>query len=740
MKKIITLLLLVLAAFSFTSKAQPGTVCNAGFSFQFITGNSIKFTPVVIGDSINTFHHWNFGDGNIAGIPIPTHTYAANGTYSVMHKIYKVNPNGVVVCADSVIKTITIQQAACNLQAYFTWNRDSLNWNTIHFQNQSLPNAPGDSIRWNFGDGTAPVSGLVGTTSFPAHTYANAGTYNVCIRIKKNNNPGTTPCVSEICKTVVVAQSCNLQAFFSWTSTATNPLTVAFQNLTVPLAATDSVKWTFGDGTSSFDVNPTHTYASAGTYTVCLRVKKIVTTGAAPCVSEICKTVVIVSPCNLAANFSSQPDTAHPLRIKFTNLSSPVIAADSVRWTFGDGTSVNGIQGDPNVANPTHNYAQPGTYVVCLRVKKAIGASGTSVCVKEICKTIVVQSPCNFQPAFSMHRDSLNPRKVHFTNLTIVTTTNAIAKWSFGDGTYAGTWNAVHEYAQAGTYIVCLTVQTSPNCIKQTCDTIVIPNPAPSCKDLSKFKFEKFSTDNQKYKFIPDYISNDIVYTWTFGDGTGSHDIIATHRYAQPGIYTVCLTAWRGPNCASTTCKEIRVLPQINCDSIRVEYNYQRDPLVPNKLYFYVNANWPVLDQTWTITKLSPATTPPVILHQNNPVYVFRDTGYYKVCLKAITLGGCVKEICKVIRIENVVTNSCELQAYPNPASNIVNVNVLLSQPQMIDAYVYNTLNILVKEKHQQGVAGNNVVAINVNDLVPGLYTIKVKYEGKICYARFSKL
>ena len=464
MKKFITLLLLVLTAFSFTAKAQPGTVCNADFNFQFVTGTTVKFTPVVIGDSINTFHHWSFGDGNAASIPLPTHIYTANGTYSVMHIIYKVNPNGVFVCADSVVKTIVIQQAACNLQAYFTWQRDSLDWNKILFHNQSLPYDATDSIRWNFGDGTPAITGLVGNLSFPTHVYANAGTYNVCIRVKKNNNTSTTPCVSEICKTVVFAQPCNLVANFNWASTAANPLVIAFQNLSVPLSSTDSIRWTFGDGSSSLDVNPTHT------------------------------------------------------------------------------------------------YLQPGTYTVCLRVKKNGNAAGTTPCVREICKTIVIQSPCNILPNFSMQRDSVNPRKVYFTNLTITSTANAIVKWSFGDGTYASTWNAVHEYAQPGTYIVCLTVQITPNCVKQTCDTIVIPTPAPNCKDLSKFKFEKFAGDNQNYKFIPDYISNDITYTWTFGDGTGSHDVIATHRYTQPGLYIACLTAWRGPNCASTTCKEIRYI------------------------------------------------------------------------------------------------------------------------------------------------------------------------------------
>lgn len=651
MKRIVTLLLLLAATFGFQAKAQPGTVCNADFSFSFITANTVKFTPVVIGDSINTQHYWKFGNGNVANIPLPTHTYTAPGTYSVTHIIIKTNPNGTVVCADSVIKQLVIQSVACNLQAYFTWTPDSSNHLKIYFANATVNASPTDSIRWNFGDGTI-INGLLSDpgAAHPTHTYANAGTYNVCIRVKRNNNTSTTPCVSEICKTVVVT-----------------------------------------------------------------------------------------TPCNLQASFTAQPDTAHLLRIKFTNTSPGIALTDSVRWTFGDGTSVSGLQSDPNVANPTHNYTQAGTYTVCLRIKRNFNSTGTTPCVREICKTVIVASPCNFQVNFSMHRDSVNPRKVYFNNSTAVLTANAIAKWSFGDGTFAGTWNAVHEYAQAGTYIVCLTVQTSNTCIKTSCDTIIIPSTAPNCKDLSKFKFEKFAGDNQKYKFTPDFISTVTQYTWTFGDGTGSHDPVATHRYAQPGIYIACLTAWNGPNCASTTCKEIRVLPQLNCDSIHVGYTWQRDPFVPNKLYFYANANFPILDQTWIISKLSFATTPPVILHQNNPSYVFGDTGYYRVCLKAITLGGCIKEYCSVIKIENV-SNACLLQAYPNPASSLINVAVTLSQPELIRAYMYNSMNVLVRDKTQQGVTGNNVLTFDINTLPAGVYTIKVIYGNKTCYARFNKL
>ncbi len=651
MKRLFTLFLLIAATFGFKATAQTGTVCNADFNFSYVTSNTVKFTPVVIGDSFNTYHYWRFGNGNVGNIPLPTQTYAAAGTYNVTHIIIRLNANGVVSCADSVIKQVVIQSVPCNLQASFSSIADSLNFLRLYFFNTTINVQATDSVRWNFGDGTI-ISGLMSnaTIANPVHIYANAGTYNVCLRVKRNNNTSTAPCVAEYCKTVVVTQ-----------------------------------------------------------------------------------------PCNIVASFTSQADTAHPLRIKFTNTSTAVLSSDSIRWTFGDGSSISGLLSDPNAASPTHDYAQAGTYNVCIRIKRNVNSTAGTVCVRELCRTVVVAQPCNYDVRFSMQRDSVNHRLVYFTNLTAVTVAAATTKWTFGDGTSATTWNAAHEYAQPGTYTVCLTIQTAPNCIKTKCDTIVISPNIPGCGDLSHFKYEKFSNDNQKYKFTPDYLSSAIQYTWTFGDGTGSHDPIAIHRYAQPSVYIVCLTAWYGSTCVSSTCKEIRVLPQLNCDSIHVSYTWQRDPFVPNKLYFYANANFPILDQTWTITKLSPATTPPVILHQNNPAYVFGDTGYYRVCLKAITLGGCVKEYCSVIRIERV-NSACLLQAYPSPATNLINVAVTLTQPEMIHAYVYNSSNLLVREKHVQGVSGSNVVTINVDGLPTGLYTIKLIYGGKTCYARFNKL
>ena len=82
----------------------------------------------------------------------------------------------------------------------------------------------------------------------------------------------------------------------------------------------------------------------------------------------------------------------------------------------------------------------------------------------------------------------------------------------------------------------------------------------------------------------------------------------------------------------------------------------------------------------------------------------------------------------------------CTLTAYPNPAVSTVNVNVVLTQPDMINAYMYNSLNVQVMEKHQQGVTGNNLVTFGVAGLMPGLYTIKFIYGNHICYTQFQKV
>ena len=82
----------------------------------------------------------------------------------------------------------------------------------------------------------------------------------------------------------------------------------------------------------------------------------------------------------------------------------------------------------------------------------------------------------------------------------------------------------------------------------------------------------------------------------------------------------------------------------------------------------------------------------------------------------------------------------CSLIAYPNPATNNVNVGVSLTSPEIIHVYIFNSLNILVKQKDQQGNTGTNIVTTNIEGLVPGWYTIKVIYGNRVCYSKFQKI
>ncbi len=636
MKKNFTLFLLIFIVGSFKTIAQ-GNTCNAEFAFTFINSNTVKFNPAVT-DSILNQHIWNFGDATPTSNQVsPTHSYAANGSYTVVHTIILRTPNGTPVCTQSFTRVVTIHQTTV----------------------------------------------------------------------------------------------CTLTANFSWASSNTNPLRIEFANLSTPLSPTDSIKWTFGDGTVSSEVNPTHTYANAGTYTVCLRVKKNPNTNSAPCVREICKPVVVQPECNLVANFIWRPDSVNAQKIWFTNTSTPLHNTDSIRWTFGDGTS-------SNVLNPNHTYTHPGTYTVCLRVQKRNTAGTPISCVREICKTVTVTATCNFTVNYSWSVDPLNYRKINFINLTSPNTPSGIATWTFGDGTSANSWNAVHEYARPGRYYVCLKVQLNNTCYRIKCDSITILEPAPPCNNQSNFNFIRSTASNQTLSFIPVYQNHAAQYTWTFGDGTGSLSMLPNHTYTSPGAYTTCLTVWRNANCASTTCKVVQAGFN-SCDTAHVSYTFLRDIGMPNKISFFAQSSVPLTDQVWTITRL--LTNQTITIHQNNPVYLFADTGNYRVCLRAITSGGCVKEFCNTIRIERLTQpNSCVLQVYPNPVTSVVNVNIPLSIPQLIDVKIYNSMNTLVAQRQQAGVAGSNIVSLNISNLPFGVYVIRATYGNTVCYGFFQKL
>ncbi|MGG9970572.1 PKD domain-containing protein [Ferruginibacter sp. SUN002] len=692
-------------------------------------GNPYKYyfentTPEITAyDSVK----WTFGDGTQSyhNEKNPDHTYTATGTYNVCMIIIKRNPNlQPIGCAKYICKTITIIKP-CDFVINFTATASTDNKRKVNFiATSSLPIGTTGEVGWTFGDGSAVATGW--TT---AHEYLLPGKYEVCLRVQSGPN-----CIKYKCDSVIVQENttpCEYVSSYTWAASTDNKKKINFTNTTTLITANAYAiaTWSFGDGTANVTSwNATHEYAQPGKYYVCLRVQYSNT-----CVKYKCDSITVLdnpAPCDFAVGYTATASSDNKKKITFTaNSNLPSGTAAEVIWSFGDNTTATGW-------TIAHEYAQSGKYYVCVRIQ-----TGPN-CVKYKCDSITVLDnpvPCDFVANYTWVADQTNTKKIYFTNTTLTPTPNAIVKWTFGDGTDASSWNAIHEYAQPGKYYVCLKVQygTSTNCVKYKCDSItVIVPPTTDCKQLSSFTYTPTSVAGI-YAFTPVHQSNDVQYTWTFGDGKGSHDMISTHPFNPYGAYQVCLTVFKNTNCASTTCKEVRVSPPANCDSVKVAYQYYKDQYMSNKIHFYAYSNTTIQQQVWTILKRGATT--PITITQNNPIYDFADTGYYYVCLKVTTNGGCIKEYCSVIHIETI-TNFCQLETYPNPAISQISLYVQQPTAETIHAYVYDAVNNMVTEKHQSGIAGSNTLIINVSTLPAGFYTVKLIYGNRVCFAKFQKI
>lgn len=146
------------------------------------------------------------------------------------------------------------------------------------------------------------------------------------------------------------------------------PLEVQFSDLSVTTADTIELwLWDFGDGDSSTQQHPTHTYTDAGSYDVSLTVSTLSGNDL-----EI-KSAFISAVMLPTAAFSADPTSGSiPLDVDFTDVSSDGSAPITEwNWDFGDGTS-------SSERNPTHRYVSGGSFTVSLQVSSADGSDVTT--------------------------------------------------------------------------------------------------------------------------------------------------------------------------------------------------------------------------------------------------------------------------------------------------------------------------------------------------------------------------
>ncbi len=273
--------------------------CDAAFTYttSVLTPTTVNFQNTSVNNltvPYTAYYEWDFGDGNTSNAINPTHNYAFRGTvYPVNLKAYYVeNSTTDTLLYDSYTMNVRTWVDSCF--ADFSWTVDSTNYLKVDFNNLShYQISPGPqyliSYEWSFGDG------ITSTAVNPSHTYSQHGRYWASLSIMAldsitadtlcydfagyiiNARPPITPfCHAEYSIDTVNSGNGILYIINTSTPAHNDP------NYTVTYG------WEFGDGDTSSQAFPTHSYAHFGAYTICLTVTYYNVTNGDYCTDKYC--------------------------------------------------------------------------------------------------------------------------------------------------------------------------------------------------------------------------------------------------------------------------------------------------------------------------------------------------------------------------------------------------------------------------------------------------------------------
>lgn len=434
------------------------------------------------------------------------------GDYSFMLSL------GVDSCSISIVNVQPVDNPVANFSATPVTGCSPLN---VNFTNLTDPGLIGD-CSWDFGDGTTS------TDCDPSHTYFDVGTYSVSLTVTSPDG-----CVHDTTFVDYVLVSDFAEPLIALsTNNGCTDLTIDFSNLADPnLVATCA--WTFGDGSTSNDCNPTHTYTTPGVYDVSLTI-----TSPGGCISDSTYVQAVTVHQMPTALFTvDDPDGCISHNVQFTNNTDPLEIGNS-EWIFGDGTG-------SNVQNPAHVYSNPGIYDVTLIITSPEGCMDTAFAPALI-------EAYDFEEAlFTLNNGSgCTDLSVDFNNLADPNLLAACA-WTFGDGSTSNDCNPTYTYTTPGVYDVSLTLTSPGGCITDSTQVQAV--------SVYQTPTALFSVDD------PDgCIPHNAQFTnntnpleigsseWLFGDGTGSNALDPAHTYVDPGTYDLTLIITSPEGCMDT--------------------------------------------------------------------------------------------------------------------------------------------------------------------------------------------
>ena len=534
-------------------------VADIGGPYETFAGGIISFDASASydpdGDTVR--YLWTFDDGSTATGPVANHQYYYSGTYSVNLLVSDGIHEALPVTTTVTVLPNQIPDAVID-------GPGNVHWGTPVVYDASASYDP---------DGHAIVayewtvnSQVVSTESSLTYTFPEPGNYTVWLKVYDGYLWSSTSGLG-----IVVENQAPTAAITAPTS-AHWGVPVQFDGALSADPDGDPITryyWKFGDGRTTTGVNPTHSFAAPGSYTVTLTVSDGFATSLAA------SHVITID--NLAPTATiTAPTTAHwGVPVQFDGALSTDADGDSItqyNWNFGDGATATGV-------NPTHSFTSPGSYTVTLTVSDGVTTSLAAshvITIGNLAPTATITAPT------TAHWDD----PVRFDGaLSADPDGDAITQynWNFGDGATATGANATHSFASPGNYTVTLTVSDGFATSLAASHVITIENDIPIAQINDPDTARRLQS-----KFIAAWGADDpsgdpITLHWDFGDGTTETTTTryAYHTYSEIGTYTITLVVADAFDESAPATAQVEVLnsvPFINI--VRSGSTYEGDILL----------------------------------------------------------------------------------------------------------------------------------------------------------------
>ncbi len=469
---------------------------------------------------------------------------------------------------------------------------------TITFTNSSTP---GHTYLWDFG-GTDTTSIIL----TPSKTYTAGGTYTVNLYVKTSicNN------IYDTAKVIITIYPKPVATFTAMVDSCSN--NVSFINNTIP-SGTPS-KWYINSTLTATTFNTTHSFLTAGTYTV-----KLVTQNTFGCKDSTTK-LIIVPVDSLKINLPIS-------KCNYQSVPLLVNGAITCSWQPTVGLS------NPLIPNPICTATSTTIYTVTITQNSLLG----KICTKTLTTSVNVFP--KITSAFTFTTGSCN-NNVTFSDASFISPTSW--QWNFGDSNTSTSQNPLNFYGSIGIYTVSLITTNSFGC-KDTSKQV-----------LNLTGFTPVTVNAGLNKCEPDTVqlnaSGGVLYSWAPTIGLTNPNIANPQCYVgSTTIYTVTISTILGTDtCKSNLTTTVTIFP----------FTYNTSSIT-------VSSNTLTLGQTVTVTLSGFTYTGSIIIIPNAPIVSLGSNSFVIAPTKTGTYtvyftdaNGC-QHLLKTIYIE-IITDACD--------------------------------------------------------------------------------